>query len=621
MTSEAIRKKFIAYYVDRGHVEIPSAPIVPLNDPTTLFTSSGMQPLVPYLLGQKHPAGARLVNSQKSFRSQDIEEVGDNRHTTFFEMLGNWSLGDYFKKEQLPWIFGFLTKEIGLDPRRLYVTVFEGNDAVPKDTESIEIWKDIFSGVGIDAKEGERIFAYPAKKNWWSRSGEPDTMPPGEPGGPDSEVFFDFGAERKFHEQSPYRHEPCHPNCDCGRFMEIANSVFMQYQKQEDGGVRELSQKNVDFGGGLERLAAAVADDPDVFRTDLFAEIIAAIETDSAKRYGADPAETRAMRVIADHLKAAVFMIQEGVFPGNKQQGYVLRRLIRRAVVKMNQLGITKNRESLAKNIYQAVGRIYRGVYFDPATPEFLAGETVLLAEVNRFEKVLRRGIAELAKHEIITGTVAFDLLQSFGFPWELTYEMAIDRGQGPDRDEFIREFKKHQERSRTAAAGMFKGGLSDHSEKTTKLHTAHHLLLASLQKLIDPSIKQRGSNITAERLRIDVSFPRKFTPEELKQVEDLVNRKIAENLAVTRVEMAKSDAEAIGAQMEFGTKYPDRVSVYFVGLEEGADPTHAKPGSYFSAEFCGGPHVAFTGSLGHFTIIKEDASSAGVRRLYATLT
>lgn len=611
MTSADIRKKFIEYYKERGHAEIPSAPIVPLNDPSTLFTSSGMQPLVPYLLGQKHPEGTRLVNSQKSFRSQDIEEVGDNRHMTFFEMLGNWSLGDYFKKEQLPWIFGFLTGVIGLDPKRLYVTVFEGNDSVPKDTESINIWKEIFAGAGIDAKEGERIFTYPAKKNWWSRSGEPDKMPPGEPGGPDSEVFFDFGAERGFHEQSPFKDEPCHPNCDCGRFMEIANSVFMQYQKQEDGSLKELAQKNVDFGGGLERMVAAVADDPDVFRTDCFSPIIAAIEEFSGKTYGTDPVQTRAMRVIADHFKAAIFMINEGLFPSNKQQGYVLRRLIRRSVVKMYQLGVTGAKEELSKRIYGAVGAIYEGVYFEPNAKDFLEKEVIIAEEVSRFEKVLKKGMSELEKHERITGTVAFDLLQSFGFPWELTYELAIDRGQAPDRDEFVREFKKHQDLSRTAAAGMFKGGLADHSEKTTRLHTAHHLLLASLQKLVDPAIRQRGSNITAERLRIDVSFPRKFSPEELKKVEDLVNEKIAENLAVTRTEMDKKEAESIGAQMEFGTKYPDRVSVYFVGDRE----------RYFSAEFCGGPHVAFTGSLGHFTITKEDASSAGVRRLYATLT
>lgn len=620
MQSADIRKKFIGFYVAQGHAEIPSAPIMPLNDPSTLFTSSGMQPLVPYLLGQKHPVGNRLVNSQKSFRAQDIEEVGDNRHTTFFEMLGNWSLGDYFKKEQLPWIFTFLTKELLLDPTRLYVSVFEGNGAVPKDTVSIEIWKELFKGVGIDAKVGERIFTYPAKKNWWSRSGEPDNMPPGEPGGPDSEVFFDFGVSLGLHEKSIYKNETCHPNCDCGRFMEIANSVFMQYQKQEDGTLRELSQKNVDFGGGLERMTAAVADDPDVFTTDLFAPIIDELEAFSGKKYGISLAETQAMRVVADHLKAATFMIHEGLFPGNKQQGYVLRRLIRRSVVKIHQLGGTGSKSELGARVYQAVGKIYDGVYFQSQSEEFRALGQVLAEEINRFEKVLKKGMSELSKHETITGTVAFDLLQSFGFPWELTYELALEKGQQVDRDEFQKEFRKHQELSRSAAAGMFKGGLADHSEATTKLHTAHHLLLASLQQLIDPAIKQRGSNITAERLRIDVSFGRKFTPEELKNVEDLVNKKIKENLKVTRVEMPKEAAEKIGAQMEFGTKYPDRVSVYIVGLNEKVEPTSASRNDYFSAEFCGGPHVTFTGTLGHFTIVKEDASSAGVRRLYAKL-
>lgn len=628
MKSSDIRAKFIAYYTARGHAEIPSAPIVPLNDPTTLFTSSGMQPLIPYLLGERHPAGKRLVDSQKSFRSQDIEEVGDNRHITFFEMLGNWSLGDYFKKDQLPWIFGFLTDELGLDPKRLYVSVFEGNASVPKDTESIAIWQEMFRGVGIDARVAEsesspdaRIFTYNARKNWWSRSGEPDKMPPGEPGGPDSEVFFDFGKELGLHEKSAWSNEPCHPNCDCGRFMEIANSVFMQYQKQADGSLKELLQKNVDFGGGLERMAAAANNDPDVFRTDLFAPVIASIEQFAGKTYGADVRETQAMRVIADHLKAATFMINEGLVPGNKQQGYVLRRLIRRAVVKMHQLGGAGAKSELGSRVYREIGAIYDGVYFHKNDPEFTGKEQMLSEEILRFEKVLKKGMSELEKYETVTGTAAFNLLQSFGFPWELTYELALEKGQRVDRDEFQNEFRKHQELSRTAAAGMFKGGLADHSEATTRLHTAHHLLLASLQQVVDPSIKQRGSNITAERLRIDVSFSRKFTSEELAEVESLVNEKISENVPVTRAEMPRESAETIGAQMEFGAKYPDRVSVYFVGLKAGVDPAHAARADYFSAEFCGGPHVGFTGVLGHFTIAKEEASSAGVRRLYAKLS
>ena len=468
MKSNDVRKKYIGYFAKRGHTEVPSAPILPLNDPTTLFTSSGMQPLVPYLLGQKHPSGNRLVDSQKSFRSQDIEEVGDNRHMTFFEMLGNWSLGDYFKKEQLPWIWEFLTIVLGLEKTRLFVSVFEGDKDVPRDEESASIWKSL----GVP---NEHIFYYGVKKNWWSRSGEPENMPNGEPGGPDSEVFFDFQTPH-----NPAFGSMCHPNCDCGRFMEIANSVFMQYQKMEDG---------------------------------------------TLKKYGEAPEVTQAMRVIADHLKAATFMICEGLFPGNKQQGYILRRLIRRSVVKMHQLGGIGFKSALGSLVFATVGKIYDGVYFEASSPDFSKNAEILSEEITRFENVLKKGMAELQKQEKITGTVAFNLLQSFGFPWELTYELATEKGQVVDRNEFQKEFKKHQELSRTAAAGMFKGGLADHSEATTSLHTAHHLLLAALQKCVDPPIKQRGSNITAERLRIDVSHARKFTPEELKKVEDHIQQ------------------------------------------------------------------------------------------------
>jgi alanyl-tRNA synthetase len=608
MKSTDVRAKFIDFYKKMEHVEIPSAPLIPVNDPTTLFTSSGMQPLVPYLLGQPHPSGTRLVDSQKSFRAQDIDEVGDNRHTTFFEMLGNWSLGDYFKKEQLHWIFEFLTQKLRLAPDRMYVSVFEGNDSVPKDTVSIELWQQIFREVGIDANVGERIFLYPATKNWWSRSGEPEHMPPGEPGGPDSEVFFDFGIHLRLHEQSVYKDHPCHPNCDCGRFMEIANSVFMQYKKVANGSLVELAQKNVDFGGGLERMTAASEDNADIFQTDLFSPIIRSIEEFTKKEYLSSEKTTQSMRVIADHLKAAVFMISEGLVPSNKQQGYVLRRLVRRSVVKMHELGLTGSKEELTKRVCQAIGEIYHGVYFQAGTPEFLAYETVLTEEIRRFELVLHKGLSELHKHTVINGKIAFDVLQSYGFPWELTYEFAQNHGTQIQKEEFLLEFRKHQDLSRTAAKGMFKGGLADHSEQTIKLHTAHHLLLASLQKCVDPSIKQRGSNITAERLRMDFNFGRKLTPEELQKVEAMVNEQIIRNVPVTRVEMDRADAEKIGAQMEFGTKYPDRVSVYFVGTQT----------EYFSVEFCGGPHVRFTGDIGHFTIVKEETLGAGIRRIYA---
>ena len=608
MKSNDVRSKYISFFAGRGHKEIPSANLVPLNDPTTLFTSSGMQPLIPYLLGAKHSLGTRLVDSQKSFRAQDIDEVGDNRHTTFFEMLGNWSLGDYFKKEQLPWIFEFLTVELGLDPKRLYVSVFEGNSSVPKDTVSIGIWEKLFESVGITAAIGERIFIYPAKKNWWSRSGEPEKMPPGEPGGPDSEVFYDFGAELHLHEQSPFKQEKCHPNCDCGRYMEIANSVFMQYQKQSDGSLAELQQKNVDFGGGLERMTAATMHNPDVFKTDLFSPIISKLEAISSAKYGSSPDVTRSMRIIADHVRAAVMMITEGVLPGNKQQGYILRRLIRRSMLHAKNLGL-KNDWGFVGTLVGPVAEIYASAY-----PEVVQNQqstrSLINDEAQRFAKTIEKGFKEIEKIASIDGKQAFNLYETYGFPWELSEEIAIGKGQSIDRAQFESEFKKHQELSRTAAKGMFKGGLADHSEQTTKLHTAHHLLLAALQKIVDPSIKQRGSNITAERLRIDVNFVRKLSPEEIVAIEKMINEKIDEKMEVKNVTMSKIDAEKIGAQMEFGQKYPDKVSVYFIG----------DPDAYFSAEFCGGPHVKNTGELGIFSILKEESSGAGIRRIYGIL-
>lgn len=618
MKSTDVRNKFIAYYKEKNHAVLPSAPLVPENDPTTLFTSSGMQPLVPYLLGQPHPLGNRLVNSQKSFRAQDIEEIGDNRHITFFEMLGNWSLGDYFKKEQLPWIFEFLTDKLGLDPKRLFVTVFSGNDAVLKDTESVDIWREVFSGVGIDAKEGEQIFSYPASKNWWSRSGEPSNMPPGEPGGPDSEVFYDFGSDLGFHERSKWKDEICHPNCDCGRFLEIANSVFMQYRKMEDGSLEELPNKNVDFGGGLERMAAAVNNNPDVFQTDLFLPLLQTLEKASHVSYGTDEHITRSMRIIADHIKGAVMMIADGVVPSNKTQGYILRRLIRRSLLYGRRLGLT-NDLSFIQELVLPVAAIYKDCY--PGVSKQADTIRLLLnEEAKRFATSLSRGLSELEKLSGLDGKTAFRLYETYGFPWEMTVEIAAEKGYTVDRAQFEEEFQKHKDTSRSAASGMFKGGLADHGEQTTKLHTAHHLLLAALQRIVDPQIKQRGSNITAERLRIDFNFPRKLTPDELAKLEKTVNDAIQANYAVTRVVMLLERAEKIGAQHEFGATYPDKVSVYIVGLKSGIDPQKAKPGEYFSAEFCGGPHVDFTGTLGHFTIRKEESAGSGIRRIYAFL-
>lgn len=610
MTANDIRSSYISFFKNHGHAVIPSAPLVPENDPTTLFNSAGMQPLIPYLLGQTHPLGKRLVNSQKSFRSQDIEEVGDNRHQTFFEMLGNWSLGDYFKREQLPWVFEFFTKGLHLDPTRLYVTVFEGNDTVPKDEESIALWQELFSTVGIDAKFGERVFTYPARKNWWSRSGEPDHMAPGEPGGPDSEVFYDFGEELKLHEQSPWAHERCHPNCDCGRFLEIGNSVFMQYKKNEDGTLVELPQKNVDFGGGLERLNAAVNNLRDVFQTDSFSSIIRVLEKTARTEYGKEPKSTRAMRIIADHIRASVMMIGDGVIPSNKTQGYVLRHLVRRALLYGRDLGVWGNWEYLG-NLVEPVALMYADVYPMVKKQQTMI-EGVVRDEAKRFGKSVEKGLREIEKLPAVDGKQAFILYETYGFPWELTEEIARGRGQDVNRQQFEEEFRKHQELSRTAAAGMFKGGLADHSVQTTRLHTATHLLHKALRTVLGTHVSQKGSNITVERLRFDFSHPAKITPDELKKIENMVNDAISANYPVTMATLGKDEALKSGALGFFVEKYGDQVKVYTVG-----DPN----GAWFSREICGGPHVSFTGELGHFTIIKEEAVSAGVRRIYANVT
>lgn len=607
MTHTEVRRKYIDFFRNnpRNHREIPSASLVPENDPTSLFTSSGMQPLIPYLLGEKHPLGKRLVDSQKCFRSQDIDEIGDNRHTTFFEMLGNWSLGDYFKTEQLPWIFSFLTEDLGLDPKRLYVSVFEGNAFVPKDNESVGIWKSIFSQKGIKAEEGIRIFTYPAKKNWWSRSGEPELMPNGEPGGPDSEVFFDFGQDLKLHEKSPFKNEKCHPNCDCGRFMEIANSVFMQYQKQPDGSLSELPQKNVDFGGGLERMVAAANDNPDVFRTDMFSDIIRTIESVSGKNYS-DGASTPSIRVIADHIKAATFLVADGVVPGNKTQGYILRRLLRRAAVKLKMLTNSKTTSQQFLPIIKSVVETYKETeYFKNIS--FASIDAIIGPEFMKFTQSLDKGLKEVQKIERIDGKIAFDLYQTYGFPLEITVELFAQKGQKIDFKQFEKEFNKHRDLSRTAAKGMFKGGLQDQSEATTKLHTATHLLQKALRTVLGDHVRQKGSHITAERLRFDFSHPEKVTAEQIEKIEELVNSKINDNLKVSMAVTPLSRAVSEGALTVPGAKYPDMVKVYSI--------------DNFSKEVCGGPHVDFTGSLGKFKIFKEEAAAANVRRIYASLS
>ena len=639
MTVNDVRKRFLDFYTSRGHTIIPSAPIVPGNDPTTLFTSSGMQPLIPYLLGQEHPEGTRLTDSQLCFRAGDIEEVGDNRHTTFFEMLGNWSLGDYFKKEQLPWVFEFLTSKeegLGLDPSRLFVTVFAGDEStgMGPDMEAVEIWQALFKEKGIDAgfklmgseadgyqkgMEGnERIFAFD-EKNWWSRAGAPSKMPAGEPGGPDSEVFYDFGLEH-----DPKWGEKCHPNCDCGRFVEIANSVFMQFLKEADGSFSTLPKQNVDFGGGLERLVFATLGTPDVFLIDVFDRPRGIIEARCGKLYGAEEGVTRSFRIIMDHMRAAAFILAEGVRPSNTEAGYVLRRLIRRSIREADKLGIT---DALLSEVVEGFAEYYGEQYPHLAENSALIREEIAKEE-EKFRKTLTQGMREfekMAKKGNVSGDQAFVLFTSFGFPVELTEELASERGLSLDRAAFDAKMKEHQDKSRAGAAQKFAGGLADHQEQTVRYHTAHHLLLAALQKVLGPDVKQRGSNITSERLRIDFSYDAKMTPEQIAEVENLVNEKINEDLPVIRLVMKKTEAENLGAQMEFGVKYADTVTVYSIG-PVGATEEDPKLSETFSLEFCGGPHAAHTLELREgeknkvFKIQKEEAVAQGVRRIKGIL-
>ncbi len=601
MTTSEIRKKYIEFYKKLNHKEITPSPLVIDSDPTTLFTSSGMQQLVPFFKGEVHPAGVRLVDSQPSLRLQDIEEVGDNRHTTFFEMLGNWSLGDYFKKEQLTNVWKFFTEELGLDSKRLHVSVFEGNSDVPKDTESYEIWKSL----GLSENQ---IHFYDASKNWWSRAGTPEQMPTGEIGGPDSEIFFEF-------EDIP--HDPnfgkfCHPNCDCGKFLEIGNSVFMQYQKTKDGKLKELPQKNVDFGGGLERISAAILGSSDIFQIDMFSGIIKSLEQEIGIDYGADGEKDKSFRVIADHLRASCNLLAEGVIPGNKLHGYVLRRLIRRAMFHFHLLGSGISGSGVV-HIAEDLRKYYPNV---DKNWQFV--EENLATEANKFEKALNRGLAKLtsivAGGTKIDGKIAFDLYQTEGFPLELTVEILKQNGTSftpKEKNAFEAEFEKHKELSRTSSAGMFKGGLAEASEITTKLHTATHLLHAALRQVLGAHVSQKGSHITSERLRFDFSHPQKLTEKEIKEVEDLINLKIKENLPVTMIEMPLKEAVALGAMHFFAEKYGEKVKVYTIG-----DPK----GEYFSKEVCGGPHVVNTGEVGGVRIIKQEKIGSGIIRIYAVL-
>lgn len=642
MTAQEIRKSYIDFFAKRKHSVIPRAQLVPQNDPTTLFTGSGMQPLIPYLLGEEHPEGKRLVDSQTCLRAQDIEEVGDNRHTTFFEMLGNWSLGDYFKAEQLPWFFEFLIETVGLDASKLYVTCFIGDKkhGIPKDEESGKIWKKLFDGKKIDSKEveigseqegydkgmqGGRIFYYDADKNWWCRAGKIDDMPPGEPGGPDSEVFYDFGIKH-----NPEYGEHCHPNCDCGRFMEIGNSVFMEYVKTKDG-FGKLPKQNVDFGGGLERITAASINSPDVFKISLLWPIIEKLEELSGKKY---EQHTASMRVIADHLRGVVFLAVDGVAPSNKEQGYVARRLVRRAIRYAFELGIE---QGLCENITPVIVDLYKKDFPEVAKAEKQVIET-LVREEKLFRQTLRKGLNEFNKlyrakalmkrlkegestdYETteLTGEIIFKLYDTYGFPPELTLEEAY-KLQWETEDKWEKKFdrlmKEQKERSQTATKGVFKGGLVDHSDQTKKLHTATHLMYEALRQVLGDHVVQRGSNVSAERTRFDFSHPEKVPREKLDEVEKIVNEQIKKDLKVEWRECPTDEAFRLGAKGAFGDKYGDKVKVYTMGAP-GEKP--------FSIEICGGPHVEHTGQLAEggkkFYISKEEASSSGVRRIKAIL-
>jgi alanyl-tRNA synthetase len=631
MKAAELLNRYLRFFEVRGHKRIANSPLVLVNDPTTLFTSSGMQALIPYLLGEEHPSGTRLVNVQNCIRSQDIDEVGNNRHTTFFRMLGNWSLGDYFKDEQLPWFFEFLTdndKGLGLDPNHLYVTVFSGDETnyIPKDTKSAEIWKKLFAKKGIDAKEVElgdeetgaakgmqdgRIFFYGVSKNWWSRSGVPANMPEGEPGGPDSEVFYDFGT---LHDPAYGKH--CHPNCDCGRFIEIGNSVFMQYIKQKDGTFKELPKKNVDFGGGMERLAAAKNHNPDVFQTDLYANIIATIEEVSKRSY-ADHTATAAMRIIADHLKAATFLMIDGVIPSNKEQGYVLRRLLRRAAVKMHQLqggltpiaGFQQICDAVLEKEEELDERISRSKERKHIFP-------IITEELEKFGKTLERGLKELERNIDRLDDIAFDLYQTHGFPFEIIEELAKERSKNVSRERFDEALTKHKELSRTASAGMFKGGLADHQERTIMGHTATHLMHQALRDVLGSHVHQTGSNITTERVRFDFNYETKLTDEQIKQIENMVNEKIKENLPVHYELIETKKAHELGAIGLFMDTYGEKSKIYFIG----GDNPHSGKNKAYSVEFCGGPHVDFTGELKSFKIIKQENLGKNQKRLYAVV-
>ncbi len=592
LSSRELRQLYLDFFRSKGHAVIPSASLIPENDPTVLFTTAGMHPLVPYLMGQKHPAGTRLTDVQKCVRTGDIDEVGDTSHCTFFEMLGNWSLGDYFKKESIAWSWEFLTDEkwLGIPKEKLSFTCFEGDADAPRDTVSHDRWVEM----GADPSH---IVYLPKKNNWWGPAGLTG------PCGPDTEIFYDTGR--------PACGPDCKAGCDCGKYLEIWNNVFMEYNKVGEGKFEPLAQKNVDTGMGLDRTIATLQGVESVFDTDAFAGIIELIGKLSHHSYKESDATVKAFRIIADHIRCATFILgdQRGVTPSNVDQGYILRRLIRRSIRYAMQLNIPRyGIVEIASAVIDQYGDIY---------PELEENREKVLSELkreeNRFADTLKKGIKEFNKTAAnaqdgkIDGISAFHLYDTYGFPIELTMELAQEKGITVDVDGFHAAFAEHQKKSQAGATQRFKSGLADHQEATTALHSATHLLHKALRVVLnDDTISQKGSNITAERLRFDFSFPRKLTPEELKAVEDLVNEQIQRRMPITCEEMPVAEAKAQGAIGLFESKYGERVKVYTMGD--------------FSKEICGGPHAQNTGDLGHFVIKKEEASSSGVRRIKAIL-
>ena len=625
MSTQEIRQKYLEFCQRNGHTIIERAPLILHNDPTTLFTGSGMQPLLPYLLGQDHPQGTKLADSQTCLRAQDIEDVGDNRHTTFFEMLGNWSMGEYFKRQQIEWFFEFLTEIVGLDPHKIYVSCFIGDEKnnIPRDDEAAQIWQEVFAKKGIEAKiveldsaengdklgmQGGRIFFYNDKENWWSRGGGIDSTPIGDPCGPDSEVFYDFGEQ---HHDASFGQ--AHPASDSGRFMEIGNQVFMQYRRLDDGSFEPLKRKNVDFGGGLERIAAAAIDSPDVFKISLLQPIIKKLESLSGKEYAT---HTASMRVIADHLRAAVFLAVDGCVPSNKEQGYVMRRLLRRAIRYSFDLGIEQN---FLEEVVPVIADLYEADF-----PEVKENReniiAVLVKEEKAFRQTLRKGLRQM-QHYIddgLTGEELFTLYDTFGFPVELSTEEAYKQGiklSDNWRTEFDARMAEQRQRSKTARKGQFSGGLEGHDPIHLKYHTATHLLGAALRKVLKaPDLQQHGSNITSERLRFDFNHD-KLTSEEKQAVEDQVNAWIDADLPVSFAVYPTDEALKMGAIGAFGERYGDKVKVYSIGEGD----------NVVSFEVCGGPHVEHTGVLAEggkrFKITKEESSSAGIRRIKAVLS